>query len=292
MGKLLRSGLWKYIKSAVFWVSLIGAAVCGALCWLTRQLDTFIDVSDVLSIVVYVICAAMLSLNIGKEYSDGTFRNKIIVGHTKTKVFLSEMIIGLAACALVYLVFALSFSAACTERIFSINPMVLIRIPMSILLASLGLSAMIVLISMLCSNKSVAFIVALTLLLVMAIVVDVAGTVLWRSEMHTEKYIPHVAIDEITGEPIIDTITGEFVMVTEVDPNYISDPTRAVLTAIYDILPAGALDQYVSEVRPYFEGSIPNQYDLYPRRLPYISAAVIVFLISAGAILFAKKDIK
>lgn len=292
MLKLLRAGFFKYVKSTAFWVSLICAAACGVLCWLTRELDIFIDVSEVLSIVVYVICAAMISLNIGKEYSDGTFRNKIIVGHTKTNIFLSEMIIGLAACTLVYLVFAASFSAVCAERVFGIAPAVLIRIPAAMLLASLGLSAMIVLISMLCTNKSVALIVTLAVMLVMAIAVDVAGTVLWRSEMHTEKYIPHAVIDEITGEPIIDPTNGGYVMATEADPDYISEPTRAVLTAIYDILPAGALDQYVSEIRPYFEGGFPNQYDLYPRYLPYVSVLVIILFPAVGVLLFSRKDIK
>lgn len=297
MNKLLRAGFWKYTQSTAFWVSLISAAVCGAACGSTRGLNTFIDIPEALSAVVYMICAAMISLNIGKEYSDGTIRNKLIVGHTKVQIFLSEMLIGLAACALVYFVFAASFSAVCAERVFNINPTVLIRIPTAILLASLGLSAMFVLISMLCTNKSVALIVILVVLLVMVIAVDVAGTVLWRSEMHTEKYISHVVLDEITGEPIIDPTNGGYVIVTEeapeyLDPNYISEPTRAVLTAIYDILPAGAIDQYISEIRPYFEGGAPNQYDLYPRRLLYISAAVNVIIVFAGAILFSRKDIK
>ena len=297
MYNLLRACSWKYIKSTAFWVSLIGAAICGVLCWPSHGLDTFIDVSDVLSAVVYMICAAMISLNVGKEYSDGTFRNKIIVGHTKAKIFLSEMLVGLAACALVYLVFAVSFSAVCAERVFGIKSEALIRIPMAILLASLGLSAMFVLISMLCSNKSVALIVTLVTLLVMVIAVDMAGTALWRSEMHTEKYIPHVVMDETTGEPIIDPTNGGYVLVTDndpkyIDPNYISEPTRAVLTAIYDVLPAGAIDQYVAEIYPYFEGKFPNQYDLYPRYLPYVSAVVLAVLIFAGAMLFAKKDIK
>lgn len=297
MYNLLRACSWKYIKSAAFWVSLISAAICGALCWPSHGFDTFIDISDMLSAVVYVICAAMISLNVGKEYSDGTFRNKITVGHTKAKIFLSEMFVGLTACALVYLVFAASFSAVCAGRVFNIAPAVLVRIPTAILLGSLGLSAMFVLISMLCSNKSVALIVSLVTLLVMVIAVDMAGTALWRSEMHTEKYIPHVVIDEITGEPILDPANGGYIIVTDkdpeyIDPNYISEPTRAMLTAIYDVLPTGAIDQYVAEIYPYFEGKFPNQYDLYPRYLPYVSAAVLAVLIFAGAMLFAKKDIK
>jgi hypothetical protein len=49
---------------------------------------------DALVIAQMLIHAVMISWVVGKEFKEGIFRNKVIVGHSKGSIYLSELICG------------------------------------------------------------------------------------------------------------------------------------------------------------------------------------------------------
>lgn len=96
MSRLLYSGFRRYFKSYLFWLSLAGAIVLGVLSGVSVKERYVLD--DWQIIAGFLMYAVLLSLMIGREFGDGSFRNKIITGHTKGKIFVSEYIVALTTC--------------------------------------------------------------------------------------------------------------------------------------------------------------------------------------------------
>ena len=101
MMKLLRAGYRRYFRNILFWIALAASAILGALCGVRVKDDTRLD--DMYIVVGFMIFAALIALMIGREFSDGGFRNKITSGHTKGKVFFSEYILALTICLILTL---------------------------------------------------------------------------------------------------------------------------------------------------------------------------------------------
>ena len=91
MTKLLRACMRRYAHNSLFWISVIltlGIAVCVSF----SARYTFYD--DAMVSAQIVIHAIMISWVVGKEFKEGIFRNKAIVGHSKGSIFLAELISG------------------------------------------------------------------------------------------------------------------------------------------------------------------------------------------------------
>lgn len=82
MIKLLRSEARRYFKNVLFWLGIAALLICGLYFGTLENLDVTYH------LVVPIVMAVLISLIVGREYSDGGFRNKIISGHSKGKIFL------------------------------------------------------------------------------------------------------------------------------------------------------------------------------------------------------------
>lgn len=75
----------------------------------TRQYGDYeAQITNVLfiyALTVAILIPAFVSLFVGTEYSDGTIRNKMIIGHTRTCIYLSNLIV----CSTAGLGFCLSY---------------------------------------------------------------------------------------------------------------------------------------------------------------------------------------
>lgn len=120
MNKLLTSNFWRLRKNFIFWLSLVCALV-GPLYtvlnnWYYKCLwDMSIqaDAAFLLSGADYffmVALAVVISLFLGTEFSDNTIRNKLIAGHTRVSLFLSNLITSIVVAVIMYLV---SVAASC-----------------------------------------------------------------------------------------------------------------------------------------------------------------------------------
>ena len=106
MNKLLSAEFARLKKNKFFWVS-VGLMVVVA--WYTvisvylnmkKYDDYYVGLESILFAHVFcmgVLTAAFSGLFIGTEYSEGTIRNKLVIGHTRRDIYLSSLIISITA---------------------------------------------------------------------------------------------------------------------------------------------------------------------------------------------------
>ena len=106
MSRLLCAGVIRLKKSRLLWLFCGLMSALGLLSpiqlYLQAQKYDFTASIDqpFFSHIMYmgVISAVFISLFIGAEYSNGTVRNKLIVGHSRTDIYFSNLILCIAAC--------------------------------------------------------------------------------------------------------------------------------------------------------------------------------------------------
>lgn len=106
MHKLLSANLRRLWINKVFWVTVIVmACIEGLLCLLlSKQVSLPMDIVLFLSLQgIGILTSVFFSLFLGTEYSDGTIRNKLIVGHKRNFIYLASFITGIIAVTFIYL---------------------------------------------------------------------------------------------------------------------------------------------------------------------------------------------
>ena len=95
MSKLLSADFARLKKDKVFWIGMIFMFVLGIL----SPVMNYIDMNRggyeiplessffVYAIYIGILLSAFCSLFVGTEYSDGTIRNKIVIGHGRIQVY-------------------------------------------------------------------------------------------------------------------------------------------------------------------------------------------------------------
>ena len=109
MRNLLSAGFTRLGKNTAFYLTAGALLIIAAVMMLTAGRTALRNTSD----YVYTLeqhyfdlagymgffLAAFIALFIGTEYSDGTIRNKLIVGHARTNVYLSNLLVCAVASA-------------------------------------------------------------------------------------------------------------------------------------------------------------------------------------------------
>ena len=103
MCNLIHAEFYRYKHSRLFWISVLAAFLSGIVYGLTVfRMEVF---DDMFVVPLFVVLAIFISLTIGREYSDGTIRNKIIAGKTKTVILMSRLFISVAISVIMSFVF-------------------------------------------------------------------------------------------------------------------------------------------------------------------------------------------
>lgn len=111
MRKLLSANVSRLWRKKAFWITLMLMISFEVfLCYILLSQDSVrIDMVLYLSLQgIGVLVSVFLSLFLGTEYSDGTLRNKIIVGHTRSSIYLASFITGIAAITIIYFFWGLT----------------------------------------------------------------------------------------------------------------------------------------------------------------------------------------
>lgn len=178
--------------------------------------------------------AAFVALYIGAEYSDGTLRNKVVIGHGRTVIYIANLVTTMIAGWLFLLIWSVFYLVLGIILMESANPLrVYIYVYAGIFCELAVFSAIFTWISMVLGKKAGSAIACIMLTLLFL----VSGTVIQSTLDQEEYYAPAYRVTE-SGEIEYD---GEL----EPNPNYLPEGSkeRAVYELLLDVTPGGQVMQ-------------------------------------------------
>lgn len=280
MSRLLSADFAKLRKNKFFWICMAGMFLFGVFMAIMDYISTLqygdyeAQITNVLFIyplVVAILIPAFVSLFVGTEYSDGTIRNKMIIGHTRTGIYLSDLIV----CSVAGIGFCVSYIIGVLLAglpLYTIDTGILEGVAKLVLCSfamSVAFTALCILTAMLCQNKALTAVInilAACFLLIISIYI--------MSRLREPEFYSGYTLNTATGE--ID------VSEEEPNPDYLRGTEREVYQFLNDFLPTG---QAVN---------LPGQGELSqsPGLLAAYSASIIIVSTGIGVFAFRKRDVK
>lgn len=275
MSKLLSANFLRLRHSRLFWAGMLLMFLFGLLPVLSQYnmhvrygYDTVLD-STLFSytILIGLVTAIFTSLFVGTDYSDGTIRNKLIVGHTRIAIYLANLVTtGVAAllfclsCLVSTLALGLPLLGAPVAGLQTLCPLLF-----GSLLLALAFAAIYTMVGMVCSNKAAVAVICLVALMLLMIGSSWVVAMLTEPEFY-ENY----------------TLTdGEMEVIENVrNPRYPTGVWRDVLKFLNDFLPTGQSMQY-SQTQV-----------AHPWLMALWSFLIALGATLAGALMFRRKDIQ
>ena len=304
MANLLAAELHRIRRDPVSWLLAAAAVISGLLFGFSGRTD------DVFVFPLFIVQAVFISLSLGREYNDGTLRNKIIAGKTKTAIFLSKLLVSLGASLVLTVLFLLPFIPLYRRALSGIPGEALFWMSLDFFLLNLAWAALFTLISSLISAKGVAGI--LNLVLIFALIVsayELDHVVRQPAELPWELSEPVPLSQEELEQLKAGTLSKPFVQefdengevsywtysVTEgtiPNPNYLQEPWNGLLRGLHDALPSGPVQELMGCL---YRGDnhLWEETDAPPlERYPLCSLAGLLLLSALGLVTFRKKEIR
>lgn len=298
MRNLLRANFARIWRNRLFWLFEAGIAAWGVTAYLMLNVNlkngypfsngnTYFF-NDMTFIGVTLACFG--GFFIGTEYSDGTMRSKLAVGHSRKTVYLANLITMLCVGLLQTAAYKLAAFTAGTAIVGNIVWSTLYRPLESVALSLLSIcmsAAITVFVSMVITDKPKAVLINALL----SVLLFVAGASALKGVMQPETierfYVPETGEYKYVGE---ENMSGDTFYVAEEVPNpkYLRGAERTVYEWIAATLPTS--QGLLTAMKP--EDGEEILFDRFSVQ-NVAGTAVSVFLISAGGILiFLRRDLK
>ena len=257
MIKLLRAGVRRYLHSVVFWLASIVTVAVAVLCANGARNFYF---EDFYIMIEFIIFAVMISWLVGGEYDEGIFRNKVISGHTKVSIFLSELILGVGTCLTLFLVFTAVFLLF-NSYVFSAIPLSAVaKIFTDVLLVNICFASLTVTISCLIPHRAIIAIINILLVISIAFSSYTVESAVNQEEYYTEYQYEYTEKTDGDGNTFIESTQIEGTEHKVKNPKYISGVVREFCEVVYDVLPYGHITEYISLTSDWFGY---DSYELY-----------------------------
>ena len=277
MGKLLSANFMRLWKNKVFWCSLAAMLVLAVAAMLNGCRQASMDEMAVyrytldhyyfyLAPVVGLFCAVFTSLFLGTEYGDGTIRNKLVVGHGRTAVYLANALVCFTAAVLFVAAWfvgglaGIPFLGTWEMGAAGLTVYLLLAI-----LTAAAMSAVFTMVGMVCSNRAAGAVCSILLFL---------GLLVCASMVYNRLCEPELS------SGVIITAEGMSMAEPAPNPNYIGGTLRTVYQCILELLPTG-------------QGILMANLEIaHILRMALFSAGVTAAATLGGILAFRRKDLK
>ena len=274
MRNLLCANFSRLWRSAAFWVCagvMFAISIFELAVSYQPRLQGAAGILDnrymIFALLSGVVLSAFCSLFIGSEYSDGTMRNKIAVGHSRTAVYLSNLAVCAAAGILACFGYILPMVVVGVPLLgpFTMSAASLAWFTLCAFIMTAALCAFFTMIAMLNQNKAVVAIICIFL----------AYFLLFLGIYLNSRLTEQAVI------PAREYIENGQILVREAMPNpaYVQGLKRTIFEALYD-LPGCQAVQLIAAA------------EARPIRLPLVSLGAAAASTAAGLALFRRKDLK
>lgn len=219
--------------------------------------------------VISFLIAVFVSIFVGSDYDNGTIRNKIIVGHSRKNIYLSNLIVSIIVGLVLEIIYLTIISIIGIPLIGKIqmNIFDFLYIILDMILLIMVFSSIFNFISMICSNVTLSTVGSLLLILIMYVFcMSISGIAYSTKELKIQDF------DE----------NGNLVTKYLEDENYPGDFKKNLCKTIINILPTGQAME-LSEVNIDI-----NEIKIYP----LYSLGVILIINILGIYMFNKKELK
>ena len=290
MSRLISAGFSRLFKSKCFIFFIIFAAFYSFMNIMSRYMDVInmskyadgslpasyynVDVDAIAfdsAMTMMFAAAIFIGFFIGREYSDGTIRNKLIVGHSRGGIYLSNFVICAAAYIMgLFVAFIVTLGLGIPLLGTSFSVWEILIFCFTVIIASIALDAIYLLIAMLINSKSVQ-----TAVLILGCFIMMLVSIYINESLDApEYYSDYVVTSTIDGKTVVEE--GNQIK----NPFYLTGNKRKVYEFFDEFLPVSQLYLTANGV---------------PRDLTKCAIYDIIILIAvteAGVLLFCKKDIK
>lgn len=279
MSRLLCADFAKLKKNRFFWLCIIGMIGFGLFMktmeYITMQqyadeappLDSMLSVY---SMVIGFLTAAFVSLFVGTEYSDGTIRNKIIIGHSRAAIYFSNLITCSAAGFFMCLAYLLPALAAGIPLcgIKTADFRYLAGMILCSFIMTLAFTSLCTLVGMLCQNKAMTAVIT-----ILSVCLLFVASVYISAKLNEPETYPEISAFADDGSVIDDRDVP--------NPGYVRGTQRQIYEFLDEFLPTG---QSVILTR----GDKGASFLL----MSAYSAGITAVAAGMGIFIFRKRDIK
>lgn len=279
MSRLINAGLARLFKNRVFYGVVIFAAVFGIIQGMPgRNRDVFYLDSMLVafSVISGMVSALFTGLFLGTEYSDGTVRNKLIVGHGRLSIYISGFIVSCIANLIftaVYYVCVLAVGLAMGGE-FQADMKIIAVCALCGMMIAIASTAVMTLLGYIITSRSrcitACFLIAICL---------VVGSAYINGKLEEPEFYDQYIVTNENGVPSqVESVPN---------PNYVDGTERKVLETVLQLIPNG---QAIMLTSMFDEAVTDEVTDALYRWMGY-SALFTAVVTIAGTGLFRRKNI-
>lgn len=278
MSKLLSANIMRLWKEKVFWIVIavvftLGAAIPISIKITEIRLGVFNSIDPVFgqfAMFIGVVLAIFCSFFVGKEYSDGTIRNKIICGKKRVDIYFANFVTCTVVSLMLCAAFFLPYLGIGIPLIgsFNMEKEIVFWLFLTVIFLSIAFASIFNLISMLSTSKAVTATVCILLTFLFLYM-----GFQFRGMLNQPEIIDGTAYDEngVAYKEVEDFP----------NPEYLQGGERQVVQFLFNLMPGGQVAQCVGR------GTVGNL-----SQLPIYSLGVILITTGIGVFVFKKKDLK
>ncbi len=237
MRNLLSANFMRLWKEKVFWILFSWMLVLGALFPALKKINeiktNIIETPDSafgqFAILIGIVMAIFCSFFVGQEYSDGTIRNKIVVGKKRIDIYLSNFIVCVFVSLLMGCVFFFTYFIVGIPLLggLTFEPKIVFQLIMTVFFLSVAFSSVYTMIAMICSSKSITAILSILL----AFLFLLSGLYLNKMLNEPETIL---GMRMEAGEPVYEESKN---------PSFLEEDERKVFQFLYDANLGGQMIQ-------------------------------------------------